>query len=429
MIIGTLTGLPTLTDLHKSEPSRRKHQPPSKGAGGSEYPGAVTSCTCDEDQAFLRQATRPAYNNGTSSVVRIADLFSGCGGLSLGMAEAARALGHSVEITLAADTDPTALAVLKENLPVRDARDAAVEELFARSVGARPSATERELISSVGSLTALLGGPPCQGHSNLNNHTRRADPRNALYSRMARAAELLRPSVVVIENVPAIVHDENDVVGETVAGLAASEYQVAERIIDLTSVGVPQRRRRHVLLAIRSATDIPPKQLLEALGRRPCDRHPTRSVRWAIEDLEAVESGGLHTASRVSAENAARIAWLHRYNKYNLPNKRRPPCHQDDHSYLSMYGRLNWDEPAQTITTGFGSMGQGRFVHPSKRRTLTPREAARLQTFPDFFSFGATAQRSAWARMIGNAVPPFLGRDVGVLALPMTLKRRGATRS
>jgi DNA (cytosine-5)-methyltransferase 1 len=78
-----------------------------------------------------------------------------------------------------------------------------------------------------------------------------------------------------------------------------------------------------------------------------------------------------------------------------------------------MYGRLWWDQPAQTITTGFGSMGQGRYVHPTRRRTITPHEAARLQTIPDYVQLGVDEQRGAWAQMIGNAVPPFLTRALG----------------
>jgi DNA (cytosine-5)-methyltransferase 1 len=70
-----------------------------------------------------------------------------------------------------------------------------------------------------------------------------------------------------------------------------------------------------------------------------------------------------------------------------------------------MYGRLHWDRPAQTITSGYGSMGQGRYVHPRERRTLTPHEAARLQMIPDFFDFSDARSRGAWARMIGNAAP------------------------
>ena len=78
-----------------------------------------------------------------------------------------------------------------------------------------------------------------------------------------------------------------------------------------------------------------------------------------------------------------------------------------------MYGRLRWDQPAQTITTGFGSMGQGRYVHPARRRTITPHEAARLQTFPDTFDFGDVTSRKALAKMIGNAVPPLLMATLG----------------
>jgi DNA (cytosine-5)-methyltransferase 1 len=81
-----------------------------------------------------------------------------------------------------------------------------------------------------------------------------------------------------------------------------------------------------------------------------------------------------------------------------------------------MYGRLHWDRPAQTVTTGFGSMGQGRYVHPSRRRTITPHEAARLQTFPDWFDFGQSS-RGQLADMIGNAVPPLVMVALGGAAV------------
>ena len=104
------------------------------------------------------------------------------------------------------------------------------------------------------------------------------------------------------------------------------------------------------------------------------------------------------------------MKWLIDKDKYNLPNRMRPECHRDkEHTYNAMYGRLNWDTAAPTITTGFGSMGQGRFVHPSCPRTITPHEAARLQTLPDFFDVDTSNGRGAWATVIGNAVPPLLG--------------------
>src|SRR5262249_32294085 len=107
-----------------------------------------------------------------------------------------------------------------------------------------------------------------------------------------------------------------------------------------------------------------------------------------------------------SQENQQRIKHLHDKGIYDLPNSIRPVCHQnDEHSYRSMYGRILPDEPAQTLTCGFASPGQGRYVHPTQRRTLTPHEAARLQFFPDSFDFSGVPSRKALARMIGNAVP------------------------
>ncbi len=150
------------------------------------------------------------------------------------------------------------------------------------------------------------------------------------------------------------------------------------------------------------------------------DDHPDRDLRWAIGDLEDVASETtFESASKATQVNHKRIDYLFDKGKWDLPNPQRPDCHKDrEHSYVSMYGRLRWDEPAQTITTGFGSMGQGRYVHPSRRRTITPHEAARLQTFPDWFVFGEDTRRGVLAKVIGNAVPPLLMIRLGNLILP-----------
>jgi DNA (cytosine-5)-methyltransferase 1 len=106
---------------------------------------------------------------------------------------------------------------------------------------------------------------------------------------------------------------------------------------------------------------------------------------------------------------------------YDLPNNLRPKCHQNDHSYKSMYGRLRWNLPAQTITSGFGSIGQGRYMHPTQPRALTAHEAARIQGFPDYFDFSPVGKRGDLATMVGNAVPPALSREVGDALLPYLL--------
>ena len=223
---------------------------------------------------------------------------------------------------------------------------------------------------------------------------------------MARAAEVLKPSVVVVENVASVQLDEAGVVGATSRALARAGYQVASHVVDLRRVGVPS-----AVAASCCSPGVPgvnPAAVLERLAGGMPD-HPDRTVGWAIRDLLGAAAGGAYdSGGSVSKSNARRIARLFDERLYNLPNRHRPKCHRGGgHSYVSMYGRLRWDRPAQTITTGFGSMGQGRYVHPARRRTITPHEAARLQTFPDSFDFGATPRKKL-ARMIGNAVPPLL---------------------
>jgi DNA mismatch endonuclease Vsr len=187
---------------------------------------------------------------------------------------------------------------------------------------------------------------------------------------------------------------------------------VAAAVLDLVKLGVPQRRRRHVLLASRDRRLDPPAILATTIA---CGRHEPRTVEWAIGDLAEIESAaGLDAPSNPTAANASRMRWLIEHDEYDLPNRLRPPCHHNAHSYVSMYGRLRWDGPAQTITTGYGSMGQGRYVHPGDARTITPHEAARLQTIPDFFDLRASNKRSAWAHVIGNSVPPLLGVHIGL---------------
>jgi DNA (cytosine-5)-methyltransferase 1 len=114
-----------------------------------------------------------------------------------------------------------------------------------------------------------------------------------------------------------------------------------------------------------------------------------------------------------SEENIVRINHLHDNNAYNLPDEVRPDCHKNGHTYPSVYGRMFWEKPAQTITTGFLTPGRGRYIHPKARRVLTPHEAARVQSFPDTFSFVVSESdppsRSSVAKWIGDAVPPLLG--------------------
>lgn len=369
-----------------------------------------TCAACEVDHRYLTSTVGKQFTAGAKRVT-IVDLFAGCGGLTLGLAEAINEHGHGVEIRLAVDLDSEALAVYADNLPVRDAILGPVERLFDGELGSPRTVIERRLALRVGPVDYLVGGPPCQGSSALNNHTRHNDPRNALYARMARAAEVLRPSAILVENVPEIRSDANGVIDTTLDALNAAGYKCAEALINMERLGIPQRRKRHLLLALADGKD-DPRELLRGLVPS-CSVHVPRTIEWALAGLVPHEPLSFDAPADLSQANAQRIAWLFDNNSYDLPNSLRPRCHRSRHSYVSMYGRLHPDQPAQTITSGFMSMGQGRYVHPWKRRTLTPHEAARLQTFPDSFTFRRARTRRGLTSMIGNAVPPLANLLVG----------------
>lgn len=354
---------------------------------------------------FLLRRSRPEYKRGPDWI-GVVDLFCGCGGMTLGLAEGLRQIGKTMQVRLALDTDADAIRVFKKNFPESLCVLADVRDWFDGRLGESLTENEERLQNIYdGEIDVLLGGPPCQGNSDLNNHTRRNDDRNALYGIMARAAAVFEPKIVIIENVPAVIHDRNGIVDSTVRVLQKNEYEVEHELVDVDGLGLPQNRRRHILLAVKHERTKPAHifQSLRESESLDCD------VRWAIEDLESTNGSEFNSPSHPSPTNLERMQWLVENEEHDLPDELRPPCHQDgNHSYNSVYGQLRWDRPAQTITTGFGSMGQGRYVHPSHPRTITPHEAARLQFFPDFFSFDSTSKRSAWARMIGNAVPPLL---------------------
>jgi DNA (cytosine-5)-methyltransferase 1 len=215
--------------------------------------------------------------------------------------------------------------------------------------------------------------------------------------------------VMIVENVPSVVHATDQVVAAALEALDAKCYSVVEFLADAQDFGLPQTRKRHFLIASRIHTKEELNQLLSMIPRRSND------IRlWDfISDLETELDEVAHYSSKlskISARNQERIMYLFASNCFDLPNYLRPPCHRDkQHSYRSMYGRLRADLPAQTITSGFGSMGQGRFVHPTQRRMITPHEAARIQGFPDYFKFSPITKLTALREMIGNAVAPPIG--------------------
>ena len=272
-----------------------------------------------------------------------------------------------------------------------------------------------DIMALRGNVDVVIGGPPCQGRSTANNHTRFDDSRNVLYLVMPAVAVALGAPMLIIENVMNIYRDQSQVVQTTRAVLEKEGYEVVDSVVDCLKIGVPQTRRRHMLIAVKSQRPLL-DETLTALAEEP------RNVGWAIDDLLGVEGEtNFDRPAQLSPTNRERIRYLFEHGEYEMPNHIRPDSHKDGHTYPSVYGRLHWDRPAGTITTGFHTPGRGRYIHPLEQRTLTPHEAARIQGFPDSFQFrltdGSMPARQVMAQCIGDAVPPKLGYAAVLAAL------------
>jgi len=397
------------------------------------YPHESASVPTPDDahdvfwRSFLEGAV-PQFPQVSSGAVTIADVFSSVGGLSYGLNFGLRSLGFSVRHAFSVDLDADALQVYKSNFPTSEILNisaADTVDYYIRGSGADaqfdcpPEINVSILEKYRGKVTVLCGGPPCQGHSNLNNKTRRDDPRNQLFLVMPALAVALQVPVVVIENVPTALNDFRSVVDSSISLLQSAGYSVSSKKLLSTNYGGFQTRERLFIIAVKQQRlNICLDDLLRAFEM------PARPVSLPISDLVGkskraqVGNGLFDSDSALSKDNVDRINYLFDNNLFDLPNSERPICHQGGTSYSSVYGRLSWSQPCGTITTGFNSPGRGRFIHPLERRPITPHEAARIQSFPDSFSFLLPEERclnrALLAKWIGDAVPPHLAHFVGL---------------
>lgn len=380
-------------------------------AGGITYRSEVSAASIASDAAeafdaaWLRSREWPRVHQPLGKLV-VADLFCGSGGLTLGAWEAARAMQLEFQSCLAADNDEDAMSVYRRNFAPRASFVAPLEEAIDGEVGAALSMGERAILKGMPAVDVLLAGPPCQGHSDLNNFTRRDDPRNELISKVVRFAEIASPTHIIIENVQGVRHDRAGVFQRSITQLEKMKYNVGSFLLEGSDIGLAQRRRRCFLVASKCSPSS--DERIYALSGAPA-----KTFDWACGDLEGCDEHTIYdTAAKVFPENQRRMSYLIENDLYDLPDQERPDCHRlKNHAYKSVYGRLWPDRPTPTITTGFGSPGQGRYTHPRIARTITPHEAARLQHIPDFFVF-ELAKRKRLQKLIGNSVPSKLAYAV-----------------
>ncbi len=334
-------------------------------------------------------------------------LFSGCGGLSLGFRWAGLKIIGFVE------KEPSARAMYQANFPASVCLGTDIREISDAHVA--------EWRQRFGAVNVLFGGPPCQGFS-LAGKRDVYDPRNQLYREFVRIAGILKPDVILMENVRLLTSmrapDRSLISDHVLEDFDRVGYRSKFQTLNAQNYGVPQFRERVFFIGIRrDFSDAPivfPKITHENARNGSFDStDQCRTFRDATGDLQALESGQASNddAWHFAPRHPPHIIEMLREipegaSAHNHPNPNLRPSS----GYNTTYKRLCWDEPCSTIGTNFGMISGSRNVHPADTRSLTIREALRCQSFPDDFKLGGTLGQIRTA--IGNSVPPLLAKAI-----------------
>lgn len=316
------------------------------------------------------------------------DLFSGCGGLSLGLCNA------GFDVVAAIENEPLASATYKLNHP----KTLLLQRDITR---VRPSYLRKRLGLEKGELTLIAGCPPCQGFSALrtyNGSRNVEEPMNDLVFQFIKFIDAFEPRGIMMENVPALANDPR--IETFVNSITRMGYRSEFKVLDAADYGTPQRRRRMVLIALK--------------GRKPefaAKAKYRKSVKWALSKIPVCKDSidPLHNYDVRRADHVMdliRQIPLNGGSRGDLPPESQLPCHQRCDGFGDIYGRMSWEEPAPTITGGCINPSKGRFLHPTEDRAITLREAATLQGFPQSYRFDMSRGRYPVAQLIGNAFPP-----------------------
>ncbi len=326
------------------------------------------------------------------------DLFCGAGGLSEGLRQA------RFEVLGAIDVNKLACAAYRANH-----KKVTLWEMDIRCLSGAMMMSALNI--QPGELSLLAACPPCQGFSTMrtkNGGRRNRDRRNDLIFEVLRIARSIKPMSVMIENVPGLASDVRFL--KFRKGLQALGYRVKWGVLNTVDFNVPQRRRRLVLLASKvGEPEFAPASknyptVRQAIGRLTRSRHSCDPLHnYSTRRCERIED----LIRKIPRNGGSRAA---------LGARNQLLCHRRSDGFKDVYGRMAWDKAAPTITGGCINPSKGRFLHPRANRAITLREAALLQTFPEWYHFPLDKGRYQVAELIGNALPPeFIRRHATAL--------------
>lgn len=315
------------------------------------------------------------------------DLFAGVGGLSVGLKKAGFKVVASVEI------DEYAVKGYKLNHPKTKIFDGDIRNVNTDEI--------KELLNGE-PLHLLAGCPPCQGFSSVRRLNRKKsvrDDRNNLVLEYLRFVAELKPLTVMMENVPGLINYY--LFKRVVKKLAELGYNPKVEIVDVKNYGVPQKRKRLVMVGSLlgnldvSKVILPKKTVRKTIGKLP----KIAETKDPIHKIVAVHIPRIEEMIELIPKNGG--------SRKDLPEKYILDCHKKDNvGFNDIYGRLKWDDYSSTITGGCLNPSKGRFLHPEENRCITAREASLLQTFPKTYKFPTDIPKTVISLLIGNALPP-----------------------
>ena len=344
---------------------------------------------------------------------RVLDLFSGAGGLSLGLD-----MNESIKTAVAVDLFNNALKTLRRNLPDVETicGDITNKEIKNRIVE----------ISKSKQVNMIVGGPPCQGFSNKGKKLGLSDPRNFLFLEYIELVAKIKPEALIIENVKTLTTAANGYfINEIKDKLDSLGYIVNYKVLKASDYGVPQTRERTIIVATKTMPfnfDLIKKS------------DTSVTVRDAISDLSYLDSGQggeiseyknkSNSIFQEKMRNHDSVLYNHKATNHSqiaidklkmIPAEKGkeflPAEYLGKQKFKTTWSRLEWDKPSPTIDTRFDTPSNGKNSHPVLNRAITPREAARLQSFPDSFQF--IGGKTDICKQIGNAVPPLMAKAIG----------------
>jgi DNA (cytosine-5)-methyltransferase 1 len=334
--------------------------------------------------------------------IKAVDFFSSLGGVSLGFKQA------GIDVLGGIDIDNTCKETYEKNIGAKFLH-ADVSNLdkkkFGKFFGIRRR--QRDLV--------FVGCSPCQYYSNIKTDKTKSCSTRLLLEDFQEFVEYYKPGYVFVENVPGLDTNPESPLGKFKKFLIENRYTFDDGVINAKHYGVPQNRRRYVLIASRVKKNIslpiPNKKEIKTVRDAIGDLAKYKPISAGHKD----ESYFNHSSAKLSELNLLRIKNTPKNGgnrrSWEENNSLQLDCYIEHKGHTDVYGRMSWDKPSPAITTRFVSLSNGRYGHPEQDRAISLREGATLQSFPEDFVFYSESQVTV-AKMIGNAVPPLLAKSI-----------------